>query len=68
MDLAFASIIGLYILPDGYGGAALNDATKLHFSQTDWDKENVKDVKAARATPAGKFAMKIYKDFRFGKL
>ncbi len=67
MDITWAALSAIGLLPDGYGGNALNDASKLRLSDMR-DKEHVKEIEAARKTPAGKFALRIYRDFRFKRM
>ena len=62
VDVTFASLTGPLAVPDNYGGAALAGESKFVVSH--YSAEGQKEAKWFRNTPSGKFALKLYKEFR----
>ena len=67
VDFAFSAIIAITLFPDEYGGRALQEEARIHLKDI-WDPDYLKEIEAARNTVAGKYAMKIYKEYRFKKI
>ncbi len=67
MDVTFAALSAIILFPDGFGGRALNEESKIKLSDLT-DPTIIRDVAEARATRAGQFAMRIYKEYRFAQL
>ena len=46
----------------------VNDLIDFRLRQQKLDPGNAAEVEKMRATPAGKFALRMYEDFRYAKL
>ena len=62
LDYAYASILGIVVLPDQYGGPSLT--VESRFKVTDMNQEVQKYSKKFKNTPSGKFALKMYSEHR----
>lgn len=63
LDFAFASLAGIYALPDQYGGPGLTPESRIKMS--DFTLEMQKNIKKFRNTNSGKFVLKMYAEHRF---
>ena len=63
VDIAFASIASIMIIPDNLGGAETIDEEARPRVQ-DMSKEGRAQVEARRERPSGKFVLKMYQNFR----
>ena len=63
VDIAFASIASIMIIPDNLGGAETIDEEARPRVQ-DMSKEGRAQVEALRERPSGKFVLKMYQNFR----
>ena len=59
--------VGLLIRKMMFDNGLVNDYYFRLLSEK-LDPENAADAKKMRATPAGKFVLRMYEDFRFAKL
>ena len=62
VDVTFATMTAFLAVPDNYGGGALVGESK--FVTSLYSAEGQKEAKWFRNTPSGKFALKLYKEFR----
>ena len=62
LDYAYASILGIVVFPDQYGGPSLSAESR--FKVTDMNQEVQKYSKKFKNTPSGKFTLKMYSENR----
>ena len=67
IDFTFASLAALTVFPEGFCGRVLSEQSKIRFEGIT-DKRTFTKAKEYRKTPAGKFALRMYKDHRFSKM
>ena len=66
VDFQFASMMSLLLMPEDFGGGAVNPESRLVPKEVGPEVEKL--AKEIAATPAGKFALRMYKEHRYDRL
>jgi hypothetical protein len=68
IDFHFAAMVGLGVFPDNYGGAGINPESSIKMGE-DVKGTRIEEISLnLRNSKSGKFALRLFEEFRYAKL